>query len=117
MEQVIHDDFREMPTPGKFIRVYMPRDKERYGPIFFDGDEKFGLVFFEKPFYGLQIEICIADLKIAGNNVGVKYTVVENPNRLTAETLNSTEFTRLLNFSINDLFEKIANWEQEKSKQ
>ena len=115
--QQADDQIYELPTNTKPRVVYMPRGKERYGPIFSEGDKEIGLVFFEKPFSGLRISISVADLKIQDNNLSFKFNVEDKPDHITSDDLNSKQFADLVNFSLNDLFVNIGAWEQEKDKQ
>jgi hypothetical protein len=116
MEQTEYS-FQEIEITQKPRVVYMPRGKERYAPIFSTGDQEIGIVFFEKPFFGLRISIKTADLKVQGQTLNFKFDVQDVPNGVTQEDLNSKAFSELVNFSLNDLFERIGAWEQEKDKQ
>jgi hypothetical protein len=114
--QQINDNFGEIPAQGRYVKIYIPRGNERYGPIFSDTDDNIGIVFFEKRFNGLVIDIKKEDLKLQDNKLDFKFTVTDNPKNVELSDINSPEFLDLVNFSLNDLFNKVAAWEEEKDK-
>ena len=107
---------KELKVPLEVRLDNMPlHDKgDKYVPVFIDGDKEVHFFSLIEKFYGVRVSVDLNSIDL-NNPVQVKYKILRSLN-LKKEDFQGSDFQQHLSEVLNDLLNKVWDWEQKKDK-